>query len=255
MERLRTRTIAFAGRKGGTGKTTSAVNVAGWLASQGRRVLLVDADPQANATTALAVEADGVDVWRLLVRHDPLPGLLKEARPGLDILAGGEQTATARDVLAVHSTRDARAAMFALRDALCEAESYHFLLIDCPPSLDLLVINAMLASTEVALPVPCQYLGAEGARQFVELAAELTNTSRAAVQWVIPTFYRRTTRLSRSILKSLDRAFGDRVTAPVRLGVAVDEATRRGLTIFEYAPDSKVAEDYEAVARRIGDGW
>ena len=75
------RTISFAGRKGGTGKTTSTVNVAGWLASQRRQVLLVDADPQGNATTALGVEADGADVWRLLVRQDPLAGLLREARP------------------------------------------------------------------------------------------------------------------------------------------------------------------------------
>ena len=77
-----TRTIAFAGRKGGTGKTTSTVNVAGWLASQGRRVLLVDADPQGNATMALGIEANGADVWRLLVRQDPLSDLLREARPG-----------------------------------------------------------------------------------------------------------------------------------------------------------------------------
>jgi len=249
-----TRTIAFAGRKGGTGKTTSTVNVAGWLASQGRRVLLVDADPQANATLALGVEADGADVWRLLVRQDPLADLLREARPGLDILAGGEQTAVARDVLAVQSTRDARAAMFALRDALRQAEGYDFVLIDCPPSLDLIVINAVLASTEIALPVPCQFLGAEGARQFVELAAELADTSRAALQWVIPTFYRHT-KLSDDILEALEGAFGDRVTQTVRLTVRIDEATRRGQTVFEYDPDCSGAEDYEAVARRIDDGW
>jgi len=249
-----TRTIAFAGRKGGTGKTTSTVNVAGWLASQGRRVLLVDADPQGNATMALGIEANGADVWRLLVRQDPLSDLLREARPGLDILAGGEQTAVARDVLAVQSTRDARAAMFALRDALRQAEGYDFVLIDCPPSLDLIVINAVLASTEIALPVPCQFLGAEGARQFVELAAELADTSRAALQWVIPTFYRHT-KLSGDILEALKGAFGDRVTQAVRLTVRIDEATRRGQTVFEYDPDCSGAEDYEAVARRIDDGW
>jgi len=249
-----TRTIAFAGRKGGTGKTTTSVNVAGWLASQGRRVLLVDADPQGNATMALGIEANGADVWRLLVRQDPLADLLREARPGLDILAGGEQTAVARDVLAVQSTRDARAAMFALRDALRQAEGYDFVLIDCPPSLDLIVINAVLASTEIALPVPCQFLGAEGARQFVELAAELADTSRAALQWVIPTFYRHT-KLSDDILEALEGAFGDRVTQTVRLTVRIDEATRRGQTVFEYDPDCSGAEDYEAVARRIDDGW
>jgi len=248
------RTIAFAGRKGGTGKTTSAVNVAGWLASQGRRVLLVDADPQGNATTALGVEADGADVWRLLVRQDPLADLVRQARPGLHILAGGEQTAVARDVLAVQSTRDARAAMFALRDALRQAGGYDFVLIDCPPSLDLIVIGAMLASSEIALPVPCQFLGAEGARQFVELAAELADTSRAALQWVIPTF-RRNTKLATEVLDALEQAFGDRVTRAVRLTVRIDEATRAGQTVFEFDPGCSGAEDYAAVARRIDDGW
>jgi len=144
--------------------------------------------------------------------------------------------------------------MFALRDALRQAVGYDFVLIDCPPSLDLIVINAVLASTEIALPVPCQFLGAEGARQFVELAAELADTSRAALQWVIPTFYRHT-KLSDDILEALKGAFGDRVTQAVRLTVRIDEATRRGQTVFEYEPDCSGAEDYEAVARRIDDGW
>ena len=251
-----TRTIAFAGRKGGTGKTTSCVNVAGWLASHGRKVLLLDVDPQFNATTALGVEADGADVWRLLVRQDPLADLVKEARPGLDILAGGERSAVARDVLAVQSTRDARAAMYALRDALRQAERYDYILIDCPPSLDLIVVNAVLAASEIALPVPCQFLGAEGARQFTELAEELAETAggRAELRWVLPTFYRHT-RLGDDILAALERAFGDRVTPAVRLTVRIDEATRRGQTIFEYDPGCNGAEDYEAVARRIDDGW
>ena len=144
--------------------------------------------------------------------------------------------------------------MFALRDALAQAEGYDFVLIDCPPSLDLIVVNAMLTSTEIALPVPCQFLGGVGAAQFAKLAAELADTSRAALQWVIPTFYRHT-KLSDDILEALGRAFGDRVTPSVRLAVAIDEATRRGQTVFEHKPDSNVAADYEAVARRIDNGW
>jgi chromosome partitioning protein len=250
-----TRIISFAGRKGGTGKTTTAVNVAGWLAGRGRRVLLVDLDPQANATTALGVEADGADVWRLLVRQDPLADLVHQARPNLDILAGGEKTAVARDVLAVQSARDARGAMYALRDALApHLAGYDYCLIDCPPSLDLLAVNAVLAATEIALPVPCQFLGAEGARQFVELAADLADAGgKAELRWVIPTFYRNT-RLGEEILNALHQAFSGRVTDPVRLTVRLDEATRAGLTIFEHDPEGAGAQDYEAVARRIDYG-
>jgi chromosome partitioning protein len=251
------RTITIAGRKGGTGKTTTSVNVAGWLAKEGRRVLLIDFDPQGNASTALAVPTDGSDVWRLLVRQDPLPELAREVRPGLDILAGGEQTAVARDVLAVQSTRDARVAMYALRDALArDAVDYDFILIDCPPSLDLLAVNAVLAAAELALPVPCQYLGAEGARQFVDLAAELADTAggRADLTWVIPTFYRSNVTLSQEILDALREAFDDRVTDPVRLTVRLDEAAQQGKLIFEYEPSGNGAADYAAVARRIDYG-
>lgn len=250
------RTIAISGRKGGTGKTTSSVNIAGWLASQGRRVLLVDLDPQANATTALGIETEGADIWRLFVRQDPLPELLGEARPNLRILAGGEKTATARDVLAVNATRDARAAMYALRDALGTMGDLDYIIIDCPPSLDLLAVNAVLASDEIALPVPCQFLGAEGARQFVELAAELADTGggRAELAWVIPTFYRANTNQSQEILEALVKAFGDRVMDPVRLTVRLDEAAGQGQTIFEYEPTGNGAEDYAAVARRLDYG-
>lgn len=249
------RIIAVPGRKGGTGKTTTAVNVAGWLADQNAKVLLVDFDPQGNATTAFAVESDGADVWRLLVRQDHLAKLAQQIRPNLHLLAGGEQTATARDVLAVQSTRDARTAMHALRQALRQVQ-YDFVLIDCPPSLDLLAVNALLAADELALTVPCQYLGAEGARQFVHLAAELTDTagSRARLAWVIPTFYRSHVKLSQEILETLQEAFGERVTLPVRLTVRLDEATQRGQTIFEFDNKSSAAEDYEAVARRIYHG-
>ena len=90
------RTISFAGRKGGTGKTTSAVNVAGWLATQGRRVLLVDADPQGNASTALGVEADGADVWRLLVRQDPLADLPTKNERGIMLVIQNERPTTGK---------------------------------------------------------------------------------------------------------------------------------------------------------------
>ncbi len=219
------RIIAVAGRKGGTGKTTTVVNVAGWLAGQGRSVLLLDIDPQGNASTSLDIEADGKDVWRLLVRQDPLADLIKKARPNLDILVGGEQTAVARDLLAVQSARDARAAMLTLRDALT-GTNYDFIFIDCPPSLDMLAINAILAADELALPVTCQFLGTEGARQFVQLAAELTDTSssHASLAWVIPTFYRPNVNLSGRVLETLRETFGPRVTDPVRLTVRLDEA-------------------------------
>ncbi len=251
-----TRIIAVAGRKGGTGKTTTAVNVAGWLARQGRAVLLVDLDPQANATTHLGIETAGQDVWRLLVRQDPLAELVQEARPNLDILAGGEQTAVARDVLAVQATRDARKALFTLRTALeSQTADYDYVFIDCPPSLDLLSISAVMAATELALPVPCQFLGAEGARQFVVLASELTDAGgRAELKWVIPTFYRPNVGMSQETLTAMAEAFGDRVTQPVRLTTRLDEAAKAGKTIFEYDPQGNGARDYAAVARRIDYG-
>jgi chromosome partitioning protein len=249
------RTVAVAGRKGGTGKTTTAVNVAGWLATQGHRVLLIDLDPQGNATTSLGIQTEGADVWRLLVRQDPLQGMIIKARPGLMLLAGGEKTAVARDMIGVQATRDSRASISTLHQALAPASGYDFTLIDCPPSLDLLTINALVAADEIALPVPCQFLGAMGAKQFVELAAELAGAGgHAVLTYVIPTFYRQNTRQSIEIVSALKQAFGNKVTESIRLTVRLDEAVGNGQTIFEYDPTGNGAIDYEAVARRIADG-
>ena len=248
------RTIAVAGRKGGTGKTTTAVNLAAWLARQGRPVLLVDLDPQANATLHLGA-ASNTSVWRLLVRQDPLAELAGEVRPDLHLLHGGEQTASARDVLAFQSTRDARGAMNALRDALRKAQGFDFVIIDLPPSLDLLAVNGIMAASELCLPVPCQFLGLEGARQFHDLAAELTDAGgRAELRWVIPTFYRANVRASEDALDSLHQAFGTKVTTPIRLTTRLDEAARAGKTIFEWDADCPGAQDYAAVAGRIANG-
>lgn len=254
------RTIAFAGRKGGTGKTTSVINVAAWLAAEAKkRVLVADIDPQGNTTTALAVDSTGAEVWRLLVREDPLAQLIKPVRERFDLLPGGQDTARARDNLAAMMGRDARSALYALRDALkstVESLGYDYMLIDCPPSLDLIAVNAILAADELAMPVPCQFLGAEGARQFTELAAELTDTvgGRARLAWVIPTFYQTNTKMSNEIYQALLGAFGELVTDPVRQTVRIAEAPQMGQTIFEYDPTGNGAKDYAAVARRIDYG-
>jgi chromosome partitioning protein len=249
------RIIAVAGRKGGTGKTTTAVNVAGWLAMQGKAVLLVDLDPQANATIHLGIEP-GPGVWRLLVRQDPLGELVQLARDHLDLLAGSEKTAIARDMLSALAGRDLRAAMYALRDALADhVERYDFTLIDCPPSLDLLAVNGITAAEELCLPCPTQYLAGVGAVQFTKLARELSEVGGAArLAWVVPTFYRAGTKMSQSTLEAMSEAFGDRVTDPVRLATALDQAAEQGKTIFELDSNSGAAEDYERVAQRIAYG-
>lgn len=249
------RIIAFAGRKGGVGKTTAAVNVAGYLAAWGHKTLLADLDPQGNASLSLGYQGEGRGIFRLLVSGDTLSTLITVLRPNLDLLPGGEPTATARDMLAVEATRQPRRAMGALSKALQPAGGlgYAFVLLDLPPALDLLAVNASMAADEIALPVACDALGLVGARQFIALVDELAEAgSKARIAYVIPTFYRgRGVSHSTKILDELRAEYGVLVTEPIPLTSKLAEAAGLGRLILEHDPRGRGALAFEAVTRMI----
>jgi chromosome partitioning protein len=250
------RRIAFINEKGGTGKTTLAVNTAAWLArEQGLRVLLVDLDTQGHAGKSL-----GVDV-RTLPRHvfhlltDERVRLEDVVQPsavaGLSVLPAYKEMADFPEVVAQDPRRAHR---LAERLAPAEGAGYQAVVFDAPPSMGLTTRNILVAATEVVVPVALTYLALDGCAELVETVrrvGEAEGRSELRVTKVVPTLYRRTA-LADAILERLQAYFPDALAStPLGFNVKIDEAQSHGKTIWEYAPGSRGAELLAAIAREI----
>jgi chromosome partitioning protein len=244
--------IALANQKGGVGKTTTAVNLAVILANRGLRTLLVDIDPQGNATSSL-----GIEKKRLIATlYDVLIGdvtvedaLVTEARPGLDLLPATPTLAGAEIELVGMSGRER-----ALARALDGAGDYDLILIDCPPSLGLLTVNALTAAHQVIVPIQCEYLALEGLGQLIttiELVRRQLNPG-LDVLGVLMTMYDARTRLSAGVVEEVRRYFPHQVFETiVPRSIRLAEAPSYGQAIAEYDSDSRGAQAYEGVVTEL----
>jgi chromosome partitioning protein len=185
----------------------------------------------------------------LLLSETPLPELVIEARPRLDLLTSNDTLASVRDWLAVRSARDVRGALRGLFDAISPyADQYDYILIDCGPGLDILTMNALLLAHQVLVPVSVDFLSAAGTSQHLETIGGLREMGgRAEISYVVPTMFDTRTTRSHEILEILKRAFGDLVTEPIRSNTRLAEAPHTGQTIFERDPGAIGADDYEAL--------
>ncbi|MFI5019633.1 MAG: ParA family protein, partial [Dongiales bacterium] len=206
------RILAIANQKGGVGKTTTAINLATALAACDKRVLVLDTDPQGNATTGLGVprEAVGLTSYDVLVDGAPIASaILATQVPQLWILPGSVDLAGADLELASALARE-----FRLRNALATiAANYDYILIDCPPSLNLLTVNALTAATGVLVPLQCEYYALEGLSQLlktVELVKQNLN-STLEIEGVVLTMYDRRNNLCDMVAADVRRHFGDKV--------------------------------------------
>ncbi|MGB7449760.1 MAG: ParA family protein [Ornithinimicrobium sp.] len=259
-----TRVLSVANQKGGVGKTTTAVNVAAALAQAGCRVLVIDLDPQGNASTALGVEHDRETrgVYEVLVQGASLDGVVRPSStvPGVWCAPSTMDVAGCEIELVALPDRE-----FRLRTALRRylgypddadvsdfpASTYDFVLIDCPPSLGLLTINAMTASGEVLIPIQCEYYALEGLTQLVRnvelMRAHLNPVLR--VSTIVMTMYDGRTRLSAQVASEVREHFGELVLATaVPRSVRVSEAPSHGETVMTYDPSSVGALAYREVA-------
>lgn len=245
--------VAFANQKGGVGKTTSAVNSAVSLAQRGYRVLLIDADPQGNATSSLGV--DKIQVRRSLydVLIDSLPladTIMATDRPNLELIASTPMLAGAEIELVEATGRESR-----LRAALASLlPHYDVVLIDCPPSLGLLTVNALTAARSVVVPIQCEFLALEGLGQLmttVDLVKRGLNPP-LDVLGVLMTMFDARTRLSSHVVEEVRRYFPHRMFGTVvPRSVRLAEAPSYGQAIVEYDPSSRGAEAYEAFVNEL----
>lgn len=259
-----TRIITVSNQKGGVGKTTTAVNVAAALAKLGARVLVIDLDPQGNASTALGVQhhADVPSVYDVLIDDFPLAEVIQKS-PEFDTLFCAPSTihlAGAEIELVSQVAREHRLRT-AVEDLQRTVEQpYHYVFIDCPPSLGLLTINAFVAASEVMIPIQCEYYALEGLSQLlgsIELIQKHLNPS-LSLQTILLTMFDGRTNLANQVADDVRSHFTDKVLqAVIPRAVRISEAPSFGQTVISYDPSSLGAISYleaaNEMARRYGD--
>jgi chromosome partitioning protein len=244
-------TIVFTNQKGGVGKTTTAVNVAAYLAARGRRVLLVDMDPQSNATSAVGCEPAGDGgVYAALIDGRPLRDtVIPTSTESLCLVPASAALAGAEVELVPMLQRE-----FRLRRALDPLRGeYDYLLIDCPPSLGLLTINALVAADEVIVPVQCEYLALEGLGRLartLELVRQNLNPG-LRLRGLVMTMYDARTNLAQQVVDEVRRHFPQTFRSVIPRNVRLSEAPSHGLTILQYDALSRGARAYAALADEL----
>ncbi len=246
-------TIACANQKGGVGKTTTVVNLATYLALSGDRALVIDLDPQGNATSGLGLEKGAIErsVYDAFVGATSLPDLVEPTViDGLAVIPSSIGLAGAEVELAPLAQRERRLAQ--LIDTV--AAEYDYVLIDCPPSLGLLTVNALTAVDSVLIPIQCEYYALEGLTQLiatVNLVRDNLN-SNLAIKGIVMTMYDARTNLSAEVTAEVRRHLGNAVFATIiPRSVRLAEAPSFGLPIALYRPDSKGARAYADLAAEI----
>lgn len=245
-----TRTFCVANQKGGVGKTTTALNLAAALAQSGVETLLVDLDPQCNATTGLGRQPTDSHP---LVRCAPIrQGVLPTDIPKLDLLPGSRSF---RDVELL--TRDDPQQSARLREHLMTGfNAYDFVLIDCPPSLGPLTKTALSSSTEVFMPIQCEYFAMEGLTQMIGVIRDVMQNGTSQLQFggIVLTMYDPTLELTREVDEEVRDFFGEIVFQTViPRDVAVSEAPSHGRSVIDYAPRSRGARAYVELCMEVLD--
>lgn len=243
--------IAVLNQKGGVGKTTTAINLASYLSKSGNSVLIVDADPQGNTTSGLGIDKQTLNATLydvLFSRVDAKQAVVSVGKSTLSLMPANARLANAEVDLVSLQQRE-----FNLRRALEDVES-DFVLIDCPPSLGLLTVNALTAATDVLIPVQAEYYALEGLGQLLTVVEQVKQAlnPNLSILGVVVTLYDKRTSLSEQVKQELVRYFGDKVfdtTIPRNIRLA--EAPSFGKTIDEHDKWSKGARAYKSLAKEV----
>ena len=249
------RVIAVANQKGGVGKTTTTINLGASLADEGKRVLLVDSDAQGNATSGLGVSKTEVeiDIYDILINEAPIQDVIvASSRENMDLVPASIQLAGAEVELSNMKHRETR-----LKKALDSVrDEYDYILIDCPPSLGHLTINAFTASDSVLIPVQCEYYALEGLSQLlntVRLVQKHFN-NQLKIEGVLLTMLDRRTNLGYEVVEEVKKYFHEKVYETIiPRNVRLSEAPSYGLSIVDYDRQSLGAQTYRELAKEVLD--
>ncbi len=250
----KTTVVALANQKGGVGKTTTAVNFSACLAEKRKKVLLIDLDPQANATSGLGLEKGaGASVFPALLGESGCQELIKETDiKNLDIIPSeidlaGSEVAIARYDDYLHRLRDAL-------DPVIESGVYDYIILDCPPSLGILFMNALNVAHEVIIPIQCEYLALEGLGVMVDIVNQIRDAGnpRLHISGILMTMYNMTTNLSQQVVQEVRKHFGDQVFGTlIPRNVRLSEAPSFGLPITRYDSACVGSAAYRELAREF----
>lgn len=244
--------IAVANQKGGVGKTTTSVNLSSLLAKKGKKVVLLDADPQGNATSGLGVDKNvEKSLYDVLVNEEPVENTLQDTiEKNLKICPSNVNLAGAEVELVSQMSREHR-----LKEQLDQIkDKYDYIFIDCPPSLGLITLNSFTAADSVLIPVQCEYYALEGLGQLINtinLVKKHLNKS-LEIEGAVLTMYDIRTNLSNQVVKEVKKYFDDKVYKTViPRNVRLSEAPSFGMPITTYDPKSKGARSYEKLAKEF----
>jgi chromosome partitioning protein len=247
-----TRIMAIANQKGGVGKTTTAVNLAASLAMSGSRVLLIDLDPQGNATMGSGIDKHDLDgtSYDWLIDGKTLSSVTRRCQAGYDLVPGNTDLTAAELDLLRQERRE-----FRMRDRMADArERYDYVVIDCPPSLNILTINALIAADGVLIPMQCEYYALEGLTALLETVEGVRARANPdlAIEGLLRTMYDPRNSLTRDVSRQLIQYFGDKVfRTVVPRNVRLAEAPSHGLPAILYDRHSRGAVAYMALAGEL----
>lgn len=246
------RVIAVANQKGGVGKTTTAINLTASLARAQRRVLMIDSDPQGNATSGVGLVPNQVDVtvFDVLLRRKPIADAILETDVGLNLVAANRMLHAAQTELLSDDRRRS-----ILRDALAPIlDKFDYIVIDCPPVLNILTVNSLVAANGIIVPTQCEYFSMQGLVELLETIKRIRTVTNKGIQieGILRTMYDRRNRLSGEVSDQLQKHFGDEMFRTIiPRNVRLAEAPSHGLPVIDYDKNCAGAISYIALTGEL----